>query len=242
MDNVLCLCSGEQISSINYIIYMISVIPFTILTSIMISSLLVEKFVWRPYVKKSLLEKDDIYDVEVDKKTEYTDKYVLSEQDMKKESGQSIDINMNRCILEMTPNGIVIMKYNSEKWDYWADKKNNISFDELETVCRRYCLSYKCGFLYKDRKQDIEKQKVAYEKKVKAAADKIDDEQAVESDDDVFVKLKQPEVSKKKIVSALVSNKFKYCGDINSFPGFNMVYEKKNDKNDVGWSAWKNML
>ena len=44
----------------------------------------------------------------------------------------------NKCVLEHTPDGNVIMCYNKEDelWEYWADKKykNNISFDSLDVV------------------------------------------------------------------------------------------------------------
>ena len=86
--------------------------------------------------------------------------WMLTEKDLEVEETKD-DSYKFRSILEATPSGLVIMKYDvdQEAWNYWADKKNNITFDELETVCRRYCLTYGCAFLYKDRKLDIENQK-----------------------------------------------------------------------------------
>ena len=75
----------------------------------------------------------------------------------------------NLFVLEYTPNGNVLMKYNQEDsvWNYWADKqhKNNILFNELDTVARKFCYIFKCPQFYVDRKLDIEQQKKELEEK-----------------------------------------------------------------------------
>lgn len=243
MENRLCFCSGQEISNINYVIYLLSVVPFILLSSFVVSSIIIEKFIWRPLLKKSLTEGSEDFLVDEPKVINYTERYPLTEKDLE-EKDTNDDSYKFRCILETTPNGIVIMKYDSdqEAWNYWADKKNNIRFDELETVCRRYCLTYNCGFLYKDRKLDIENQKKELKEKKEQKEMEKHDKQEENSDDDLFVKLKETKPEKKKIVSATISNKFKYQGEIGKFPGFHIMYEKRDTKKDIGWSAWKNLM
>jgi len=112
----------------------------------------------------------------------------------------------------------------------------------LDTVCRRYCLTYKCGFLYKDRKLDIENQKKELEQEEEQKKMEKNDKQEQDSDDDLFVKLKETKHEKKKVVSATISNKFIYQGEISKFPGFHVVYEKREKKKDMGWAAWKSLM
>jgi len=243
MENQLCFCDGRKISGINYVIYLVSVVPFIFLSSFVVSSIIIEKFIWRPLLKKSLAEGSDEFFDEEPPAVVYTEKYPLTEKDLEVEETKD-DSYKFRSILETTPSGLVIMKYDvdQEAWNYWADKKNNITFDELDTVCRRYCLTYGCAFLYKDRKLDIENQKKELEQEEERKEMEKHDKREEDSDDDVFVKLKETKSEKKKVVSATISNKFKYQGEIDKFPGFHVVYEKRETKKDIGWAAWKSLM
>ena len=78
MQNEICYCNGEEISTVNQLIFLFSVIPFTILTAFILSSIFVEKCVWRPYVKKSMEEMNEIDWLEEEIIQEvYTDKYLF---------------------------------------------------------------------------------------------------------------------------------------------------------------------
>jgi hypothetical protein len=54
-------------------------------------------------------------------------------------------------IMENTPDGLVIMRYNfnNDGFDYWSNK--NIKFVYLETVARKYVSRFHCAHLYIDR-------------------------------------------------------------------------------------------
>lgn len=54
----------------------------------------------------------------------------------------------NNFILENTPTGNVIMTYNSKKegFSYYSDK--TISNKYLESVCKKYCIQFKCKLLF----------------------------------------------------------------------------------------------
>ena len=246
MENDLCYCDGREISNINYLIFMFSVVPFTCLTSFLISSAFVEKYIWRPYVIKSLLETDDVEEEESPPEI-YTEKYLFD--DNEDEDYVEGDDYEKFNIIETTPNGNIIMNYNKkdEVWHYWIDKKNknNITFDELDTVCRKYCLTYNCKPLYIDKKRDIEEQKQEIKRKEEEEKMKKEDKQLekeVNSDDELFVKAKistNNKRNKKNVICARKSNRYKYMGDLNEFPAFNIKREVKNEKKDLGWLAWK---
>jgi len=56
----------------------------------------------------------------------------------------------NNFILENTPIGNVIMVYNCNKegFSYYSDK--SISNKYLESVCKKYCIQFKCKILFND--------------------------------------------------------------------------------------------
>lgn len=58
------------------------------------------------------------------------------------------DVNKNNILIEETPIGNVIMFYNSEKniFEYYSDK--TIPFRFLETVARKYVVTFHCKHIY----------------------------------------------------------------------------------------------
>ncbi len=56
----------------------------------------------------------------------------------------------NNFILENTPIGNVVMVYNCKKegFSYYSDK--SISNKYLESVCKKYCIQFKCKLLFND--------------------------------------------------------------------------------------------
>lgn len=246
MQNEICLCNGDKLSSVNQIIYLCSVVPFTVICSIILSSMFVEKYIWRPYVKKSLLETNDIDFFEEPVVPEiYTEKYLFDDNIDDEPERENYD---NLTVLESTPHGNVIMNYykKDEIWQYWVDKKhkNNITYDELDTVCRKFCKTYNCKCLYIDKKKDIEEQKQEIKRKKENEEMKREDQQIekeVNSDDELFVKAKISTNKKTKtsVICARKSNKYKYMGSMSEFPAFNIKREIKNETKELGWLAWK---
>ena len=245
MDYELCYCNGEEISDINKFIFLVSVVPFTVFCSVILSSIFVEKYIWRPTVKKSLLDCIDMINEDEEESQEviYTDKYKLEVND------DEIDHDNNYyktiCVIDCTPSGNVILSYDKEDeiWLYYADKKykNNITFDELDTICRKFCITYNCTKLYIDRKEDI-KQQQQQEKEDKEK--KKEEEKEKDEDDDLFIKtnVSTNKSEQLKKISAQKSNKYKYKGEINEFWAFNIKDEKNTITEDIGWSIWKKTL
>jgi len=64
---------------------------------------------------------------------------------------------LNNSIMEYTPNGNVIMRYNYtlESFEYYSD--HAIPYQYLEVVARKYVKIFHCGYLYVDMEKHIEK-------------------------------------------------------------------------------------
>lgn len=232
----------NDMSNLNYLIFLSALLPFIGFVSVIISSLIVVN------INKDMIENLEEEDLKQKEKVlvKYTDKYVLSDDDVDIAFEEDENKNYNNiCLMETTPKGIVLMKYNKEDdlWDYWADRhyKNNISYDDLCTVCRKFCKIYKCGNLYIDKKLELEKLKTLNEQKEMEKHDKKQDEDD-NSDDDVFVKKVSSSSKDNKQIVNVKSNKFKYRGDISSSNDLNKKIEKKEEvKKDVSWSMWKSL-
>lgn len=65
--------------------------------------------------------------------------------------------SLNNILIEQTPIGNVIMFYNSEKsrFEFYADK--TIPFRFLETVARKYVITFKCKHIYVEQTKGKDK-------------------------------------------------------------------------------------
>ena len=112
------------------------VIVQTIFTGFLIGSVFVVNCIYKPWLKK-------IEDEEEPEK--YEDKYKLRDYWDWKEINfdKDAETNDNNVANDHTPEGNVFMKYNKENegFEYWCDDKN-IKYDYLDTVARKYCLSF----------------------------------------------------------------------------------------------------
>lgn len=222
-----------------HIFFFSSMIPFTII----LSSLIIAKCIWMPYVEQLKSMPDLSSDrEEEEEEIPYEEKYPIEEaRDLNK------DIDSDVCFInDFTPDGNVFMKFNkdNEGFDFWCDKKD-ISYQYLETVARKYVTYFSCASFYIDRERDIKDQIEQQEKEIKeekeAAMKKAEQKEEEDSDDDVFAKLKTPmeKKTKKEIKAAIRANKFKWIGKVKAFPMIKKVknQEKKNKK--MGFSDWK---
>lgn len=218
--------------------FLISFIPFTIL----LSSWVVAKFVYLPYMKQVENEKDIEWPDEEKEEIPYENKYPLDEAD---DDNKDVDMG-NNSICESTPDGLVFMKYNkdNEGFDWWGDNKQT-AYKYLETVSRKYVKIFKCSSLYIDRKDDVkrqlEREKEQEEKAKMAAEDKNED---ADSDDDLFVKFKPSEKikpKKKEKRAAINGNKYKYCGKIKDFKVLKQIVKKSVNKK-MDFNSWKSMF
>ena len=157
-------------------------------------------------ISRCIIDKEAIQDIieeeEEEEKEIYEEKYPL--ENIKDLSGNK---PMNTTIIEHTPDGTVIMRYNYDKegFEYWSDSKN-IKYDYLETVARKFVKMNFCCHLYIDRKENIKKQNERLdqiekeEKEKKEKKEKgIDEEfEEIKQEDSVFIKSKISVKAKQK--------------------------------------------
>lgn len=218
--------------------FLMSFIP----TTILISTWFVAKFVFLPHIEQIKNEKDIEWPDE-EEIINYEDKYKIIEKEQKNDK---LDTE-NCCVCESTPDGLVFMKYSksNEGFNWWGDNKLT-SYKYLETVARKYVIVFKCSSLYIDREEDlkrqIEEEKREEDRKKMEEEDKKEEE--VDSDDDLFVKLKPNEKikpKKKEIKAAVNANKYKYCGKISDFKLLKKI-KKEKKKRKLDFSSWKEMF
>ena len=113
-----------------------------------------------------LIYKEMEEEAKQEKKERYEDKYKIT--DFHKEIKRNNEITKNTSVMEKTPSGTVIMRYNTDRegFEYWCDNKN-IKYDILEVVARKFVLMNHCCNIYHDRKLDIKKQMEKIEEKKK---------------------------------------------------------------------------
>ena len=216
---------------------LLSLIPVSALTS----AWLVAKFVYEPHMRQ-VENEEDLSDFEEEEEL-YEDKYCL---DFIKKNNEKKNHN-NLMVQEATPDGSVFMKYNedNESFDYWCDNKE-IKYMYLEVVARKYCVMFGCPEIYIDRGKDIQKQKqLEKEAEEKAKMEREDKkEEEVDSDDDLFAKLKKPEevkksVSKKNIeIAAVRANKYRRLGKISEMILTQKVKPREEPKKKMTFSDW----
>ena len=120
----------------------------------------------------------------------YEDKYRDQLLRFDKSDTKSLD---NSFICEYTPIGNVIMKYNNDRelFEYYSDV--NIPYRYLETVCRKYVVTFKCPHLYIDMESAIKESE--QKQKERAIAEKesrkaLEPEKRAEPKKNVFAKFK----------------------------------------------------
>ena len=97
----------------------------------------------------------------------------------------------NSFICEYTPIGNVIMKYNNarELFEYYSDI--SIPYRYLETVCRKYVITFKCPHLYIDMESAIKDSEQKHNERIisEKESQKVS-EKRVEHKKNVFAKFK----------------------------------------------------
>lgn len=240
--------SAETSGKLNYgqmFFIMLSVIPL----ALCLPTWFVAVFVHGPYVKKIEKQMEDLEDYEIP----YIETYDLEK--VTNDNAETLDCEIN-SVLETTPDGIVVMRYNKtdEGFDYWADKQ--ISYKHLEVVARKFVTVFQCKEFYIDQnkymkdkldkiKKEIEEnKKTIQQKKENAEQGKTDED---DEEDDVFAKLKsnKPNLKvkfTKDDFTPEIGTKFMKKGKIAE-----SILEKKTEVDEkvvknVKFSDWKSLF
>jgi hypothetical protein len=136
---------------------------------------------------------------------------------------------LTNYVIDNTPEGNVLMRYNynDNLFEYWSDA-NIIKYAYLQTVTRKYVLTFNCIPLYKDRhrnvedKKEMEEKKKEEEEKRKEEQEKMkqeDNDKKYDSDEDLFVSTKPMNGKKNGEIKTyeVDCNNYRRCGKIKDF-------------------------
>lgn len=163
---------------------------FLFTTSFFLSSVIVAKWIWEPMRRK--------FDSETMPRLPYKDDYPIDEDDPESDDLENM---IDNIIIENTPDGTVFMRYNHEieGFEYWSE--NSIDRNFLDTVARKYVLTFRCSNAYVERTTKIVKEKDVSNNDV---------------DSHLFVQAKKD--PRKRLVAC--GNKFKHMGVSKEAPFF----------------------
>jgi len=145
-----------------------------------------------------------------------------------------LDKLINSILLEKTPTGNVIMFYNNSKesFEYYSD--STVPYRYLETIARKYVVTFKCKNIYIDMNKELKK----YEDKCKEKQEKIEENRIIKEKEDTKKLEEGKEICNKKSVFAKFKtyNKEAGSGKINTAPppknSMPNINSKNNNNND----------
>jgi len=161
----------------------------------------------------------------------YEDKYPIIKEPIDTQcegEDEKQHINENSYVIEITPDGGVIMKYDydEEGFVYWAD--NSISYTFLEVVARKFSRMFDNKHLYIVTESDNEEEE---EVKEIETTDKQDD-------DLFFVSNQSHNKKQRKSTINIVRNKYVKKG---KFSEFKFIQSHKNSSNKMTFQQYKEL-
>ena len=193
---------------------------------------------------------DKAKDKDKSKDISYENKYYDKFQEMESEELDEEDVKSltNSVLFEMTPKGRIIMYYNFEKetFIYHCDTKD-VPYLYLETVARKYALTYHCKKIVVDIKKELElarEASVVNEKNAKMLV-------GVKATDNLFASFKSynrkgsggSKTPNRKFILRQNANRYSYGGKANEFP-FLKTKEYKLEKpmEKMDYETFKNLM
>jgi len=99
---------------------------------------------------------------EYEGKRKETEENVITEEELKEQAhsfmlDKKLEGYINNYVLEMTPLGNVYMRYNNSKKSFEYFSNNTIPYRYLETIGRKYVLTFRCKSLFVDLEEELNK-------------------------------------------------------------------------------------
>jgi len=189
---------------------------------------------------------EEEYSEEEEEET-YNDKYDINE-------AQNVETDKvklaKRVVIEETPNGSVLMKYDfdDECFVYWSEF-NRITYNELCTVARKFVTTYSCKDLYKNQETETETKEVDVSNNVVETSDKNEETTTEEEPKNevvkpsVFANLKSRKNKEKQTTmteESFETNSFKRLGSLTDFEHAPKTEVKVEEKN-ISYGLFKSM-
>jgi hypothetical protein len=209
------------------------------------------------YVKPDIiLSKKEEEIVVVKQKEKYEDKYLEKSKQMNRNklTLEKIKQLKNNILLEKTPIGNVLMFYNYEKesFSYYSDF--NIPYHYLETIARKYIITFDCANLYIFIDEELEKltliqeeTKMFQKEHTLAVFAKF---KSYNKNNSISNTISQPikqtktqSINMKKIPIKEKSNRYTYEGKLGNYSFLKKISPKDINKQlQISYSDYKNKL
>ena len=153
---------------------------------------------------------------------------------------------LNNVLFETTPKGNVIMyyDYDKESFIYYCDVKD-ISYLFLETVVRKYAMTFKCKKLVVDIQKEIENAT----NKMKES--EVEDKDMVKKDTSIFASFKSynrkgtggSKNPKKKYIVREFANRYSYRGKVSDYDFLkNKDYKVEKPQEKMDYKTFKKLM
>jgi hypothetical protein len=186
---------------------------------------------------------NEIFIALIDKEKEYKEelKMLKGEDINEKSSNMLVDRLKNRLmynyVMEYTPLGNVIMRYNNNKGSFEYYSNSTIPYRYLEVVGRKYVLTYKCKKLFVDLEEELSKFQEQEQVQVQKQFHKMNNKNMImkKNRNDAMMPLQMPLVNVKgsnsnKLVLKERSNRYTWEGRITNFNPLQKIDRKIVDK------------
>ena len=196
------------------------------------------------YIDTNSINNDDDKHKDIPYSMKYYDTF--KDYPSEKLSKDYIKCLLSNIVFEPTPKGNVIMyyDYNNESFIYYSDVKD-IPYLYLETVARKYAITFNCKELVVDMKKEIENATT----KNKENKNNNNNKNNKENNNGIFASFKSYRIGNnsgnnsgnKKYIIPESSNRYSYNGKIKEYNFLNnseYKIEKLQDK--IDYKTWKN--
>ena len=162
----------------------------------------------------------------------------LPDRELEKEELEELRL---KTLEEETPEGKVIMSYNSDTESFWYyANTSSIPYSSLDTVARIYAVTYNCKNICVNYKEEWERGKEKAIKEKELDLKKRDEEQDNPKQKSIFANFKgynkkhgADDEKKKYYIITEKANKFKYKGKLNEFINVNSTNAIEPISNDT---------
>ncbi len=165
----------------------------------------------------------------------------LEELDDRELSDEELTNLFDSIIEEETPEGKIIMRYNTavQRYEYFCDNKN-VSNRILDAVCRKYTITYNCKKICLNHRKEIERVREKIQKSLEGTNSVNDEDNSVNS---VFINRVGKTTGKVKSKKKVILEKMNYFTRKGNMFDYNEFIEKKKllDKHVISFSDFKKM-
>ena len=204
---------------------------------------IVAKYIWLPLKEKTKRELELLPNMEVPYEYTYSPENAGN-------TNKNYDGLMKSYVMEQTPDGYVILRWNKSQgsFEFWSDK--TISYKYLEVVARKYIITFSCKDIYINRgellKEKLKKLKELISQNLENK-EKDEDKDNTE-EESVFASLKTQK-NKKKLKTRIerddvvceTANKYLNKGKLNECDFCNVSVQKEKVK-EISFTDWKYFL